>query len=301
MQKITNLKQVEEEAMRIGTHRTAFLLPADKEVLGAVQSAVENELIAPVFIGEEQKIVQHANQAGFDLAGVEIINRGSRLEASRTGLKMFYENEIDLVCKGQIPTSYIYRAIIEKEKQVGEGGRISVFSLWELTGEENRLILLTDTGVNIYPDWQTKAAVLRRAVHFMKLLGYEFPKVLVLNAAREIDKEVDSKADAEKIDAYFAEEGIACQFDYGNNLKNVLGEGAEELPDIILVPHLDAGNIIVKLDFFLDVNRASVVMCSRGPVIVPSRSDVAEHIYKQLALGLVVAQRKKYAEDAERR
>ncbi len=300
MQKITNFKQIEEEALRIGTQRTAFLLPADREVLGGVEKAARDELIQPVFIGEEGKIVSYANQAGFDLSNVEIIDRLSRLEASRTGLAMLFEGELDLVCKGQIPTSYIYRAIIEKEKQTGGGERIAVFSLWELV-KENRLILMTDTGVNIKPDWQTKADILRRAVHFMKLFGYELPRVLVLTAAREIDQNVASKSDAEKIETYFAEEGVSCRLEWGADLKHWLGGGSEALPDIILIPHLDTGNIIVKLDFFLDVNRASVVMCSRGPVIIPSRSDGADQIYTGLALGLVVAERKKRLDEAERR
>ena len=41
----------------------------------------------------------------------------------------------------------------------------------------------------------------------------------------------------------------------------------------------------------LDVTRRSLVMTSRGPVIIPSRSDTHQTIVGEIALGVVVAQR----------
>ena len=64
-----------------------------------------------------------------------------------------------------------------------------------------------------------------------------------------------------------------------------------KLPEILLVPNLDTGNILVKLDFFLDVNRRSLVSTSKGPVIIPSRSDYSDSISGELALGVVAADR----------
>lgn len=67
----------------------------------------------------------------------------------------------------------------------------------------------------------------------------------------------------------------------------------ERMPHILLVPCLDTGNILCKLDFFLKVSRCSLVATSRGPVCIPARSDFTDSIVAQLALCVVVADRMK--------
>jgi phosphotransacetylase len=67
----------------------------------------------------------------------------------------------------------------------------------------------------------------------------------------------------------------------------------EDMPHILLVPCLDTGNIICKLDFFLDVTRCSLVATSRGPVCIPARSDTSDNIVEQLAMCVVVVDRMK--------
>ena len=69
------------------------------------------------------------------------------------------------------------------------------------------------------------------------------------------------------------------------------GINMEKLPHILLVPCLDTGNIICKLDFFLDVTRSSLVATSRGPVCIPSRADSSDNIVQQLAMCVVIADR----------
>jgi hypothetical protein len=71
------------------------------------------------------------------------------------------------------------------------------------------------------------------------------------------------------------------------------GMNMERMPHILLVPCLDTGNIICKLDFFLDVTRCSLVATSRGPVCIPARSDSSDNIVEQLAMCVVVADRMK--------
>lgn len=291
---LLNLQQVREEAGRLRDFRLAVLAPGDLEVIKAVKEAKDRGLIHPVLLGNKERIVRAAERIRFDLKDVEIISVEGRMNAAVLGLNMFYTGEVDIVMKGQIPTSYIYRAVINKEKEMGESSRIAVSSLWEL-GSHNRFILLTDTGININPDWQAKMDALKKAVLIMGLLGYTDLKALILTAAREIEGDLPSKSDGEEIKKRAREEKLPCKILLSSQggLRKYLGGDPEGIPDIILVPHLDAGNIIVKLDFFLDIQRSSVVMSSRGPVVIPSRSDTAEHILDEIALGKVISSRLK--------
>ena len=67
--------------------------------------------------------------------------------------------------------------------------------------------------------------------------------------------------------------------------------GKADFPHIMLVPNLATGNILVKLDFALkNVRRRSLVMSSRGAVIIPSRSDFQDSILGEIAAGVTVAE-----------
>jgi hypothetical protein len=79
----------------------------------------------------------------------------------------------------------------------------------------------------------------------------------------------------------------------GNRIQDRNGVNIGRMPHILLVPCLDTGNILCKLDFFLNVSRCSLVATSRGPVCIPARSDSTDSIVEQLALCVVVADRMK--------
>jgi phosphotransacetylase len=159
------------------------------------------------------------------------------------------------------------------------GRKLAVLTLHEVKG---RFIVITDTGLNIYPDWRMKLEALKGAIFLLNVLGYEKPRILILSAFREITKDMDSKRDAEL---------IRNELDADITIGSLID--CEGLPDIILVPNLDTGNILAKLDFFLNVTRCSPLLTSCGPVTISSRSDDAPRIVNEIALGIVLAQRLK--------
>jgi hypothetical protein len=61
------------------------------------------------------------------------------------------------------------------------------------------------------------------------------------------------------------------------------------MPEILLVPSLDTGNIICKLDVFLNIRRRSLATTTKGPILIPSRSDPCDSIVGEIAMGVVVA------------
>jgi phosphate butyryltransferase len=156
--------------------------------------------------------------------------------------------------------------------------------------------------VNIRPDFPAKVKILRNAVFLFHLLGYENPRIAVLSAPRIGSAPPEALRDWEGLRAACAEGALGkCEIVEGTTFSGMFSrrrpplEDPEEIhpgeiPEILLVPNLDTGNILVKLDFFLDVKRRSLVITSRGPFIIPSRSDFRESIEGELALGIVVAE-----------
>ena len=297
---IRSLEDFTRQAREKGPKKLAVLAPEDEEFMRAVKAAWEMGYIEPVLIGDMKKMEGVAEKTAFDISRFQKIPREGQQAISDLGLRMLFTGETPIASKGQIPTSYIYRSIIREEAKAGSGMTVSVVTFWEIPGIDH-LVAFTDTGVNIQPDAAAKAEIVKNAVFVYHLMG--FPKIAVLSGQREVggtlasyrDYEVLKKAAAagdfgacEIVDATSFTEIFLGGRDGLASYDQIQGEG---MPHILVVPCLDTGNVICKLDFFLDVTRSSLVATSRGPVCIPARSDFSDNIVQQLAMCVVLADR----------
>jgi phosphate butyryltransferase len=299
---ISTLEQVNRLAKEKGPKKLAVLAPEDSEFMLAVKKSRDAGYIEPILIGDREKMKKVADEVEFDIRTVEQIPEVDRQAVANLGTAMLFSGDVDMESKGQIPTSYIYRSIIKEESRAGTGRTISVISLWDIP-ELNRFTSFTDTGVNIHPDHTAKAAVINNAVFLFHTLGYPKPRISVLSGQREIGGTLPSYEDGKLLkEMAAAGEFGECEIvaatsfaeffiDRGGQLKSYEDIDLSNLPEILLVPSLDTGNILCKLDFFLDVNRRSLVMTSKGPALIPSRSDFCDSIMGEIAMGVVVADR----------
>ena len=280
---------------------TLVALAADeREFLLTVKKAVQQGYINPCIIGDPEKIRRVAGDIEFDLSSATIIEEKEPQAIADKGIEMLFSGDADIPMKGHIPTAYVYRAIIRKERSLGGKDTISVNTLWDIPGVSH-LVSITDTGVSICPDYATKKNIIRDAVALMHILGYQKPEVAVLSAHNGFTDMPDSFVDAEKLQQEAACGNLGeCELLHETSLAEILmpekgflnafdETDLEKTPHVLVAPHLDAGNILSKLDFILDVTRRSLVMTSKGPVIIPSRSDTHSVIVGEVALGVVVA------------
>jgi phosphate butyryltransferase len=301
---ISTLEHVNRLAKEKGPKKLAVLAPEDSEFMLAVKKSRDAGYIEPILIGDREKMKKVADEVGFDISAVEQIPEIDRQAVANLGTAMLFSGDVDMESKGQIPTSYIYRSIIKEESRAGTGRTISVISLWDIP-DRNRFTSFTDTGVNIHPDHKAKAAVINNAVFLFHILGYPRPRISVLSGQREFGGTLPSYEDGKLLkEMAAAGEFGECEIveatsfaDFflhrGGQLKSYQDIDLSNLPEILLVPSLDTGNILCKLDFFLDVHRRSLVMTSKGPALIPSRSDFCDSIMGEIAMGVVVADRLK--------
>ena len=287
-----------------GPKKLAVLAPEDEDFMLAVKTSWQKGYIDPVLIGNTGKMEQVSEKVELDISGFEAIISNDRQAIADLGLRMLFSEEMAIVSKGQIPTSYIYRSIIREESKAGSGMTVSVVTFWEVPGIDH-LVAFTDTGVNIRPDVKAKAEILKNALFVYRLLGYQSPRVAVLSGQREIGDTLPSYRDQQSLrkaaasgefgDCEIVDETSFTEIFLGRRYRSpdLGGMKMDRMPHILLVPCLDTGNIICKLDFFLDVTRCSLVATSKGPVCIPARSDSSENIVEQLAMCVVVADRMK--------
>ncbi|MCK9274355.1 MAG: phosphate acyltransferase [Syntrophales bacterium] len=292
---IRSLRQLSDLARENGPRTVAVLAPENEEFMAAVKEAHKQGFIDPLLIGDSKKMQQMAEKVEFDIAHFEIIPLHDKQQISDFGIQRLFSGGSSFASKGQIPTSFIYKSIIREEAKAKSGLTVSVICFWEIP-EIDHLIALTDTGVNIAPDVKAKEEILKNAVAVCRFLGYEKPKIAVLSAQRGIGGELQSFRDYKKLRENAAR-GVfgACEILEATSFSEIFLQDTQRkvntagMPHILLVPSLDAGNIICKLDFFLNMKRSALVASSHGPVCIPSRSDDCEKIVNQLAMCVMLA------------
>jgi len=146
---IRSFADMDRMASEKGPKRLVVLAPEDEEFMMAVRKSAEAGYTRPILIGDREKMERLADQVHYDISGAEKIYEKNRQAIADLGINMLFSGEVDIAGKGQIPTAYIYRAIIREESKVA-GKVVSVVSLWDIEGLEH-LTCFTDTGVNITP------------------------------------------------------------------------------------------------------------------------------------------------------
>lgn len=299
---IGSLSDFARLAREKGPKKMAVLAPEDEEFMLAVKKSSELGYIEPVLIGNGKKIAEAAEKVSFDLSSFRKISGDDLQGISDLGIRMLFSGDAQIAGKGQIPTSYIYRSIIREEAKAGSDMTVSVVTFWEIPGIDH-LVVFTDTGVNIKPDFKAKGEIIKNAVFVYHLLGCPRPKIAILSGQRELGGNLASYEDYKMLQkAAAAGDFGACEVVPATSFTDIFMGGRDRrvdygcisgtgMPHILLVPCLDTGNVICKLDFFLDVTRSSLVATSRGPVCIPARSDFNDNIVQQIAMSVVLADR----------
>jgi phosphate butyryltransferase len=302
---IRTFEEIDRIASEKGPKRLIVLAPEDEEFMLAVKQSWQRRYIEPVLIGSRDKIERLADQVAFDITPFEKIFESDRQGIANLAISMLFAGDVDMAGKGQIPTSFIYRSIIREESKIRKGTMVSVIGLWDIAGL-GHLTAITDPGVNINPDYESKIEILKNAVFLFHLLGYPKPRISVLSGQREIGGNLESYSDFTKL-RQAAHEGElgSCEVIEATSFAEIflpgrkvfsrisdIDIGKTAFPEILLAPNLSTGNILTKLDLVIPgFRRRSVVMTSRGPVVIPARSDFHDSITGEIALGVVIADR----------
>ena len=273
----------------------------DEEVLLAIKSAVEMEIITPILIGEENKIREISKEINFDLSKFKIINKGTIEECAETAVKLVSSGEADFAMKGLLDTSVILKAVLNKEWGLRTDSLLSHVMVYEVPSYD-KLLVTTDGGMNIEPDYDQKVKILKNAIEATKPLGLEHIKVACLAAKEKVNPKMQATVDARALQ----EAGERGEF--GNDV-TVEGPLAFDLAvskeaakvkgfkskvsgetDIMLMPTIEVGNGIGKaLTYFAGAKSAGIIMGAKAPIVLVSRADSHESKLYSIAYGALIA------------
>ena len=263
----------------------------------SVQDAVNENLIEPIFIGDENEILKCAEDLKWDISNYQIINEPIENNTAKIAAKLASENKIKIIVKGHIHTDVLMKEVLKREYNLLGKTRLS--HIWHMTVEkDDKPLIITDGALNVLPNVKTKMHILKNVINFSNRIGISKPKVAVLSATEEVLDSVPSSLDAAELTKLAKEENLNADvfgplaFDNSISKKSAGIKGIKNSvagdADVLLVPSVETGNGLVKMMiYFMGACAAGVVVGGKVPVVITSRSDEAQARLASIAAAVV--------------
>ncbi|KMM37890.1 phosphate butyryltransferase [Guptibacillus hwajinpoensis] len=293
-----NLDQLLTQASDHPNKTVALAAAADKEVIEAVKLAVEQKLASFILYGDQDKITNLLNEFSLSQsADVKVVHESSDREASKSAVTAVSNGEADVLMKGMVSTSVILKEVLNKEYGLRKGKVLSHVAAFDVSGYD-RLIFVTDSGMNIEPDLTQKVEIVKNAVSIARGVGIESPKVAALAAVEVVNPSMQATLDAAALTQMNTRDQITnCVIDGPLALDNAISiEAATHKgiksevagrADILLVPSIEVGNALYKsLVYFSNAKVGGVIAGARAPIVLTSRADSAKSKVYSIALAV---------------
>ena len=286
-----------DRAKKGGLVDAAIINAGEMFPMESVYKAVQNNLINPIFIGNESKIKKHAEKLNWNISKYKIIDEKIEEKTAPIAAKLASEDKVKILVKGHIHTDILMKSILKRSLNLIGKKRLS--HVWHMTLEiADKPLIITDGVVNVLPKLEVKMHILRNAVDFANKIGIARPKVSILSATEEVIDSVPSSIEADLITKKAKEENINAEvfgplaFDNSVSkksaaIKKIKNEVAGSA-NILLVPNVETGNALVKMMiYFMGACAAGVVIGGKVPVVITSRSDESEARLASIAAAIV--------------
>ncbi|PWE32100.1 enoyl-CoA hydratase [Maritimibacter sp. 55A14] len=263
---------------------TAVVCPDGPNSLGGALLAREHTIIEPILLGDAARIRDAAATLDASLDGIEVIDLPDERAAAAHAVELVNAGRAQALMKGNLHTDTLLRPALDKTAGLRAGRRFTHVFVMDVPGLAHPL-LVTDAAVNIAPDLKCKVDIVQNAIDLALSLGIEAPKVGVLSAVETVNPDIPSSIDAALL-SKMAERGqiTGGLVDGPLAMDNAVDITAARIKgltspvaghaDILVVPGLDAGNMLAKqLTYLSHAEAAGLVLGARVPIILTSRAD----------------------------
>lgn len=262
----------------------AIAHPCSDGAITAVVEAADAGLLSPILVGPADKIRAAAMKAGLDISGYRLVPAPHSNAAAAKAVELVRSGEAMLLMKGSLHTDELMGAVVSSETGLRTERRISHVYMMDVPGH-NGPLLITDAAINIEPNLEEKADIIRNAIDLAHVIGIAEPKVAILSAVETVNPSIRSTLDAAAL-CKMADRGQIAggMLDGPLAFDNAISEAAARekgitspvagKAEILVVPDLEAGNMLAKqLTFLGSADAAGIVLGARVPIILTSRAD----------------------------
>jgi phosphotransacetylase len=263
---------------------TAVAHPCDDSSLRGAIEAAEAGLIVPILVGPAGKIRAVAEKSGLDITPYEIIDVPHSHGAAAEAVNLVRTGRAELLMKGSLHTDELMGEVMKRDTGLRTGRRVSHAFIMDVPTYPKPLVI-TDAAINIQPTLEDKRDIVQNAIDLARALGIEQPKVAILSAIETVSPKIPSTIEAAAL-CKMAQRGQITGgiLDGPLALDNAISPEAARIKgidspvaghaDILVVPDLEAGNMLAKnLSFLANADAAGLVLGARVPIVLTSRAD----------------------------
>jgi len=290
-----------EAARRLEPAPTAVAYPCDESSLRGAVEAAHTGLMQAILVGPRKRIEDTARKAKIDIAHFETVDsEDSEQAAAAEAVRLASEGRAQMLMKGSLHTDQIMGAVVRREAGLRTSRRISHCFVMDVPAID-RAIIVTDAAINIFPTLEEKVDIVQNAIDLAHALGRPKPLVAILSAMETVNPKVASTIEAAAL-CKMADRGqiTGGVLDGPLALDNAIDLAAARIKkidspvagkaDILVVPDLEAGNMLAKsLTFMANADAAGIVLGARVPVILTSRADPVTTRLASCAVAALVA------------
>jgi phosphotransacetylase len=284
----------------------AVVYPCDQDSLLGPLEAARRGLITPVLVGPEAQIRAAAQAAEADLSGFRIVDAEDGRAAAQKAVAMARAGEVQALMKGSLHTDELMGAVVPSATGLRTARRVSHVFVMDVPAYP-RLLLVTDAAINVAPGLKDKADIVQNAIELAHVLGVECPKVAIVAAVETVNPDMPATLDAAALCKMADRRQITGGIlDGPLAFDNAIDEQAAKTKkidspvagkaDILLVPDLEAGNMVAKqLQYLAGADAAALVLGTRVPIVLTSRADSVRTRLASIAVMAMVADAKRRA------
>ena len=283
---------------------TTVAHPCDESSLTGAIDAAKMGIITPILVGPRHKITRAAAAANLDIAAYEVIDAEHSHAAAEKAVALIREGRAEMLMKGSLSTDELLGAVVKRDTGLRTARRLSHCFIMDVPGHTNVLII-TDAAINIFPKLADKVDIVQNAIDLAHALKIEKPKVAILSAMEMVNPKLESTVEAAAL-CKMADRGqiTGGVLDGPLALDNAISPDAARIKkitgsvagqaDILVVPDLEAGNMLAKsLSFLAGADSAGVVLGARVPITLTSRADSVQSRLASCAVAALVARRRR--------
>jgi phosphate acetyltransferase/phosphate butyryltransferase len=284
----------------LGRIRVAVVHPCDEVSLSAALDARTAGVIEPLLIGPRARLEALAQKSGANLRELAIEDVPHSHAAAARAVELALRGQVDALMKGSLHTDELMGAVVGSALRTER--RMSHCFIMQ-TPAYPRPFIITDAAINIVPTLKDKIDIVRNAVDLAHAFGIAKPRVAILAAVETVNPNMPATLDAAAL-CKMADRGQIAgaildgplAFDNAVSAaaartKGIVSEVAGAA-DILIVPDLEAGNMLAKqLEYLGGAAAAGIVLGARVPIILTSRADSREARIASCAIAVVVARR----------
>ncbi len=267
--------------------------------LDSTKRASDAGLIVPYLVGDPAKIRTLADRLDWRIGDFSVIAAEDEAEAARQAVALARDGTVAAVMKGQVHTDSLMRAVVNRERGLRTGRRIS--HVFHMTAPQRAgSLLISDAAINVAPDADAKLHIIANALALCRALGKAAPRIAVLSATESPSAAMPSSLEAAEVAKRAADRFPDALFQGPLALDGAVSPDAAKIKgltgpvagqaDLLVVPNIETGNAVFKaMVYFMSATAAGIVMGARVPIVLTSRADPPEARLAAMALAALVA------------